>query len=76
MSRAKLVALLVVSGAALGCGSPCERVATQAIALDKDCAAVALKNGDARLAVACGQGYVQIAGALAGGSCSSSVGVK
>ena len=76
MNRAKLVAFLVVSGAALGCGSPCERVASQAIALDKDCALVALKRGDARLAVACGQGYSQIAAALAGGSCAKDVGIK
>lgn len=76
MSYAKWLALLVVPSAAMGCGSPCARVASEAIALDKDCAKVALDKGDGHLAVACAGAYGLLSRGLTQGKCANDVGLR
>lgn len=76
MTYAKWLALLVASAAILGCGSPCKRIASEAIALDKDCAQVSLDKGDGQLAAACAGAYGLLSRGLSQGKCSSEVGLR
>lgn len=72
----KWVALLVVPSAIVGCGSPCQRIASEAIALDKDCAKVSLDKGDGHLAAACAGAYGLVSRGLTQGKCANDVGLK
>lgn len=72
----KLFALLVVPSAIAGCGSPCARVASDAITLDKDCAKVALDREDGQLAAACATAYGAVKRGLLTGSCANDVGAR
>ena len=72
----KLFALLVVPSAIAGCGSPCARVASDAITLDKDCAKAALDKGDGQLATACATAYGVVKRGLLTGSCANDVGAR
>jgi hypothetical protein len=76
MSYAKWLALLVAPFAIMGCITPCQRVASEAIALDKDCAKVSLDKGDGQLASACASAYGYVKRGLATGSCSNEVGTR
>ena len=72
----KWLALLVVPSALVGCGSPCQRIAGEAIALDKDCAKVSIDRGDGQLAAACAGAYGLLRRGLATGSCANDVGTR
>ncbi len=72
----KWLALLVVPSAIAGCGSPCARVASDAITLDKDCAKAALDKGDGQLAAACATAYGVVKRGLLTGSCANDVGAR
>lgn len=72
----KFFALLVVPSAFIGCGSPCQRIAGEAIALDKDCAKVSIDRGDGQLAAACAGAYGLMRRGLATSSCANDVGTR
>lgn len=73
MNYAKWLALLVASGAVMGCSTPCARVASQAIALDKYCAEVAKDAKDPKLAVSCATAYIHVVTGLTEGTCANEV---
>jgi hypothetical protein len=73
MNYAKWLAFLVASGAVMGCSTPCARVASQAIALDKYCAEVAKEAKDPKLAVSCATAYIQVVTGLTEGTCANEV---
>lgn len=74
MNDAKWLAILALAGASLGCVTPCKRVALTAVALDKECAALARDNKDMKLAVACATAYLHVVDSLTAGTCSAEIG--
>ena len=73
MNYAEWLAVLVLAGTVMGCGTPCTRVATQAIALDKYCAEVARAAKDPKLAVSCATAYIHVVTGLSEGTCANEV---
>lgn len=71
---AKWLAILALAGATVGCVTPCKRVALTAVALDKECAALARDNKDMKLAVACATAYLHVVDSLTAGTCSAEIG--
>lgn len=74
MNDAKWLAILALAGATVGCVTPCKRVALTAVALDKECAALARDNKDMKLAVACATAYLHVVDSLTAGTCSAEIG--
>ena len=74
MNDAKWLAILALAGATVGCVTPCKRVALTAVALDKECAALARDNKDMKLAVACATAYLHVVDTLTAGTCSAEIG--